>query len=286
VDVKEFEVSPDEVDATIERLAAKDAADVARPALTVLALNPARPWLSGIRPPTEAERRQLEKPAYSVARGVIAKKTADPGSAEQFDRVAGDLATSWDEKVEIRRVAIERLARNGFTDGPMTEFQRKHLASVAGHSKDDPSLRARAARALLQTAFDEGFNFKGGSLPPIAEIIRAQPTLAARHQAFNELTNLGKRLYQLPHDDFVDLLRVGFELIDDPTAEAEPGAYFTARNLGYMLKRADEFSPPQAEHKGATGLAPSFFTRTVTNAREWWRETGHAALDAIAPQQK
>jgi hypothetical protein len=295
VAVEEFNVPRDQVDAAVTRLMAKDFANVARPALTVLARQkPA--FLPAGRDPRmsdaeyEAFRRRIEAPAYTVARAVIASRGADPKSEEVVGRVLGEIATDQSIDADIRLLAIQGLASTASSKGTLTENRRDALCRVAVHDKDDPSLRVPAAEALLRVLVPPVPMHGGGTveyslLLHVPRIIRAQPTLAARHAAFSQLTNLGNRVFNLPHDRFVELIRVGFDLIEETPKDAAEGAYFTATQLGYMLKRPDGFKPPQAEHKGADGnLAPSFFVKTVENAREWWQQTGRHSIDALAPQ--
>lgn len=288
----DFEVPADRVDVTVDRLAAIDFAEVVRPAAAVLARRQPRFAPAGRDPRLtdaehEAHRRKGEDVAYTVARLVWARRTADRDSdAEAVARVLGELATDrFRTDADVRRVAIQTLAAGASGPGPLTDARRKPLYDVAVHNRDDAALRASAAQRLMVAPPSEGqARWHDDVLRHLPGIVRAQPTLAARHAAFNDLTNIGNRLHRLPVDHFAALVRVGFDLIEETPPGTSAGAYGTSRRLGYMLKRPGEFAPPQDEHRDATrNLAPSFFVRTVENARQWWGDTGKRALDAIAP---
>ena len=295
-----FDVPRDQVDAVVDWLDTMDFAEVARPAATVLA-RPAskgrvyRGMDPGFTPAQwEAEERGWETPAQSVARNLWKRKTADPKD-EAASKVLADLATGFPPADEgVRRVAIDTLTTPARASGTLNPVAFAALSKLVVDSREPPDLRRRAAMGLIHDAGP------GLPVPPernltlmlqwrrdyfrnLPDVIHAQPTLLDRHAAFNDLTNLGNRLFDLRHDDFAALLRVGFELIEAAPPDDAAGAYGTARRLGYMLRRPDEFAPPQAEHKNASGnLADSFFLTTADNARRWWRDTGRAALDAVA----
>lgn len=285
----DFNVKADQLDAAVERLAAMDFAKVARPAATVLARRP--PIALGTVPDgiTDAELeayiRQYESPAYTVARLVWSRHTEE-GDSEEVAKVLGEIATDrlrTDD--DIRRIAIHALAREALRDGAAA--QRVPLYQLAMNGNEDPAIRRMAALAILRAPPSlpgaQGMQH-AKMLQNLPQIIRAHPTLEARHAAFNDLTNNGNRLHELPFECLTDLIRVGFELIEETPPDTAAGAYGTAMRLGFMLKRPDDFQPPQDEHRDATGnLAPSFFLATVNNARQWWDETGRSALDAIAP---
>lgn len=288
----DFDVAPDQVDATAERLAAMDFAEIARPAATVLARR--MPEFGSVGRSLrmtdveyETSRRNYESPAYTVARLVWSKRT-EGADAEMVAQVLGEIAADrFRTKPEVRRIAIQALGRGGLSRGTLTDLQRDALYRVAAHGKDDATLRRLAAEALIYappTAGGQQAMQHDAILRELPDIVRAQSALVVRHAAFNDLTNIGNRLYHLPVDRFIPLIRVGFGLIEETPAESYAGAYGTARRLGFMLKRSNEFSPPMDEHRDATGnLAPSFFLQTVENAREWWDGTGRSAIDAIAP---
>lgn len=289
----DFDVPEDGVDAAVERLAALDFAEIARPAAAVLARR--EPFFApGSRDPRltdaehEAKRRQAEDTAYTVARLVWAKRTEDRDDAAAVARVLAEIATGrLRADVDVRRVAILALGRGTPGPGTLTDDYLTPLHRVALHKEGDPTLRCLAADVLMRRALpaaDEPPEWHESLLRSVPEIVRAQPTLAKRHAAFIYLTGIGKRLHRLPHDEFVELVRVGFALIEETPADAAIHASGTARSLGYMLKRPGEFSPPRDDHQDANGnLAPSYWAATVENARRWWDETGRGAMDAIAP---
>lgn len=294
----DFDVPPDRVDATVEGLAAMDFAEVARPAAAVLARQ--QPFFApGLRDPRrtdaehEADRRQGEEPAYTVARLIWDRFTADAAAnadADTVARVLGEVATDrFRTDADVREVAIRTLASVAPGPGTLTDAQRTPLYRVAVDNRDDAALRSSAAQALMRAppAAAEEQARHDDVLRHLPDIIRAQPTLAARHAAFNYLTDIGNRLYRLPVDRFAELIRVGVGLIEETPADSAAGASGTAHRLGYMLKRPDKFMPPPDGHLDANGnLAPSFYLETVENARRWWDETGRRAMDAIVPVEE
>lgn len=287
----DFDVAPGRIDAAVDRLAAKDFADLARPAATLLARRKPAFMPAGRDPRLtdaehEARHRQLEPPAYTVARLVWARRAADP-DAEPVARLLGEIAADRrGTEADIRKIAIQTLAAGGKGRRAMSDVRHTALYRLANEDQDDAALRLLAAEALMRDP-PAGPGQQGeydDLLRNLPAIVRAQPTLAARHAAFNDLTNIGRRLHGLPVDRFAELLRLGFGLIEETPRDVSAGAYGTAHRLGYMLRRADEFMPPKKEHGDGTGnLAPSFFLQTAENARQWWVESGKRALESIAP---
>lgn len=135
---------------------------------------------------------------------------------------------------------------------PAEEFEVRNRAAQTLMRKVDPNVHVQSALTVALSY---------GDLP-------------RRCEAFNDIFNLGNRLWTLSPENQRAFVVAGFELLGELPEEDMNVGYFVALRMNFILKIKVEFQPDRKNGKydDRGNLSEAFFADTTRNALKWYAE--------------